>query len=432
MPSHQGASPMKLFVGIDIGTSGVRAVCIDSNLETQASSSIKFESISGDRTQASTWAAAVSLVLSDLVKLVPKRQIRALSVDGTSGTVLLTNSQADPVSDAMMYNDRCDDPEILELIGRIAPANSAAHGATSGLAKSLLLSQTHSFDFIQHEADWIASSLSGIAGISDENNALKTGYDPVERCWPGWLSQCGVQASWLPKVYRAGEPIGEANGQLARELDLPNDALIVAGTTDGCASFLATGASQPGDAVTVLGSTLTIKLLSNTPIYAPEYGIYSHRIGDDWLAGGASNTGGKVLAEFFSIEQIASLSLEIPVTRSSGLDYYPLTEAGERFPINDSALLPRLEPRPNSDTEFLHGLLEGIARIESQGYQRLCELGAPAPASIRTMGGGAANQSWTTIRKRWLDAPFKQCLSDEAATGAAILALRGAKEAGVS
>ena len=62
--------------------------------------------------------------------------------------------------------------------------------------------------------------------------------------------------------------------------------------------------------------------------------------------GGASNTGGAVLKEFFTSEQLKELSAQIDPDQSSGLDYYPLTKPGERFPVNDPRLEPRLTPRP--------------------------------------------------------------------------------------
>src|SRR5690606_530883 len=126
-----------------------------------------------------------------------------------------------------------------------------------------------------------------------------------------------------------------------------------------------TGASEAGEGVTALGSTLTIKLLAEAPIFAPQFGIYSHRIGERWLAGGASNSGGKVLAHYFTPSRIAQLSANIDPDRPSGLDYYPLLGAGERFPFADPAMLPRMDPRPPDDAEFLQGLLEGIGRIEA-------------------------------------------------------------------
>ncbi len=106
---------------------------------------------------------------------------------------------------------------------------------------------------------------------------------------------------------------------------------IVAGTTDGCAAFLASGASEPGDGVTSLGTTLTLKLLSATPVFAPQFGIYSHRIGDQWLAGGASNTGGAAIAKYFSREEIARLTPLLDPDHPTGLDFYPLASPASAF-----------------------------------------------------------------------------------------------------
>ena len=118
------------------------------------------------------------------------------------------------------------------------------------------------------------------------------------------------------------------SAQISRQFGLSPSVHIIAGTTDGCASFLATGASEIGDAVTALGSTVTIKLLSDKPVFAPEYGVYSHLIGDKWLAGGASNSGGKALEQYFSKEMLSLLSSEIDPDTESGCDFYPLPAKG--------------------------------------------------------------------------------------------------------
>ena len=146
---------------------------------------------------------------------------------------------------------------------------------------------------------------------------------------------------------------------------------ICAGTTDGVASFIATRAAAPGDAVTSLGTTLVLKLLSDKPIFAPGQGVYSHRLGDRWLAGGASNTGGAALLAHFSAERMAALTPQLDPARPTGLDYYPLPKPGERFPISDPQLPPRVTPRPADDVQFFQGLLEGIAAVEALAYQAL-------------------------------------------------------------
>jgi len=423
---------LNLFIGVDIGTSGVRAVCADADMQVHAMTSVAFNAIAGIRSEPETWATATTSVLSELLAKVSTAHIKAIAIDGTSGTMIATDKQAQPLSLALMYNDTCDDQAILSSIKTHAPDTSAAHGASSGLAKAIQLSAINGVASIQHEADWVASGLSGKTGLSDENNALKTGYDPVSQTWPEWIEQTGMDRSLLPNVLRAGEPIGKASGWLSKQIGLPEHILVVAGTTDGCASFLATGASEPGDAVTVLGSTLTIKLLSDKPIYAPSFGIYSHKIGDRWLAGGASNTGGQVLGHYFSNDELSEHSSNMNTGIATGFEYYPLLTPGERFPINDSALQPRLAPRPASDTLFLQGMLEGIGTIEKLAYSRLAELGGPALRSMRTVGGGAANNAWTEIRKSLLaGVPFNQSMSEHAATGTAVLAKFGAAEAGL-
>ena len=84
-------------------------------------------------------------------------------------------------------------------------------------------------------------------------------------------------------------PAGTITGRIERlrsaELGLAADVAIVAGTTDGCAAFLAAGAETCGHAVTSLGTTLVLKVLSNRAIFAPKFGVYSHRIGNAWLVG---------------------------------------------------------------------------------------------------------------------------------------------------
>ena len=91
----------------------------------------------------------------------------------------------------------------------------------------------------------------------------------------------------------------------------------------------------------------------------------------------------------------------------------------------DPDLPPRETPHPADDAAFLHGLLEGIARIEALGYRRLAARGAPPLQSVRSLGSGAGNATWTAKRARHLGVPMLPARSAEAAVGAALLALRG-------
>ena len=248
---------------------------------------------------------------------------------------------------------------------------------------------------------------------------------PVTQVWPEWIAGTGFDAALFPRVVPAGTLVSTIRAGIADTLGLPRDTAIVSGTTDGCAAFLASGASEPGDGVTSLGTTLTLKLLSETPVFAPDFGIYSHRIGGQWLAGGASNTGGAAIGKYFTRDDLARLTPLLDPDHPTGLDYYPLPKPGERFPINDPGYAPRLEPRPADDRVFFQAILEGIARIEADAYAKLGELGASNLTSIRTAGGGASNPAWTRMRLKELGVPEKPSLSEHAAVGTARLAWRG-------
>jgi sugar (pentulose or hexulose) kinase len=174
--------------------------------------------------------------------------------------------------------------------------------------------------------------------------------------------------------------------------------------------------------VTSLGSTLVLKLLSQQRIDDPATGVYSHRLGNWWLVGGASNTGGAVLKHFFSPAELDHLSTQINPDIGCDFDYYPLLKPGERFPINDPNLAPRLEPRPENPVHFLQALLTAMARIEAQGYQVLQHLGAPALQQVFTSGGGSHNSAWQAIRQRILGVPVRVAAQQEAAWGVARLA----------
>jgi sugar (pentulose or hexulose) kinase len=408
-------------IGIDVGTSGVRVALMDACGALLGIRSSRLEP--SDRRNPACWWHAVESALAALKASADFSGVCCIAVDGTSGTILLLNEAGQPMREASLYNDPAPEAAV-RAVAAAAPVGSAAGGAASPLAKLLAVQDVPGTARLAHQADWIAAQLGAPLGISDENNALKTGYDPVQRCWPSWLRGLGVRVALLPEVVEPGTPIGAIDPALATRFGLPVDVVIAAGTTDGCAAFLATGADTVGEGVTSLGSTLTLKQLCDRPIFSPKYGVYSHRLGSRWLAGGASNSGGAALARYFTPDALVALSACIDPELESGLDYYPLPSPGERFPFADPYLPPRDTPRPTDDVRFLHGLLEGIARIEALGYRRMAELGGPALGTVRTVGTGARNAAWTAIRRRALGVDLNLARSEEAAMGAATLALK--------
>jgi sugar (pentulose or hexulose) kinase len=429
MPS---ATSPSTYLGIDFGTSGARAIATDGSGEILFQTSIPFQAVPAEAL-AKTWKDTLFALIADLPAEL-RHTLAAIALDGTSSTVLLCDDSGTPLAEPLLYNDPRG-AAMLDLVKAIAPPHHPVLSATSSLAKLLWLlnppprslapspprSLSPSFPHLLHQTDWLTFLLHGRLGISDYHNALKLGYDVGELRYPDWLLAANLPVR-LPQVKAPGEAIAPILPDLGDRLGIPATCQICAGTTDSIAAFLASGANTPGQAVTSLGSTLVLKLLSTVPVDDAASGIYSHRLGNLWLVGGASNTGGAVLRQFFSNAELAALSAQIDPSRPSPLDYYPLLKPGDRFPINDPTLPPRLEPRPENPVEFLHGLLEGIARIEALGYRRLAELGATPLREVLTAGGGAQNKAWTNVRSRLLQVPVMPSPYTEAAYGTARLA----------
>lgn len=418
-----------VFLGLDIGTSGVRGCAINSDGEELASYRIalpdpKINGASIEQDPA-IWKQASDEVIRHLAEQLQPLTITALAIDGTSGTVLVCDEAGMPLSPALMYNDQSCTTEAAQ-IAEIAPANCGAHGTSSSLAKAIYLYKRYpGAKHICHQADWIAATLTGNYAISDENNCLKLGYNSLVSSWPQWLNKLDIPMDLFPDVRPPGTHTGNVLPDAAQQLGLPENCQIIAGTTDSIAAFIATGANKTGDAVTSLGSTLVLKIISDKPIFAPEFGIYSHRLGQQWLAGGASNSGGCVLKQHFNQQQLDAMTPQLQPEEKTGLNYYPLPSMGERFPRNDANLQPQLEPRPDDDLIFFQAMLEGISNIEAEGYQQLTRLGAPTPQRVFTAGGGSGNPAWREIRERSLNTPVIIANQTEASYGSALLARQG-------
>jgi len=426
-PSHAAT------LGLDFGTSGVRAVVVDSAGCTLASAREGWPA-GAESDWPAAWAAGLAATLHALPSEARAR-VGALAIDGTSATALLVDSRSgETLAPPLLYNHAVPGAAAL-LAAQGVPEQHAAFSASGTAAKLLWWrSQGRLSDgaLLEHQADYVAALLTGQRGRSDWNNALKLGFDPQALRWPDWLAGDAELAAALPRsVHPPGASLGRVCAAQAAALGLPPACLVAAGTTDSVAAFLAAAgceALQPGDAVTSLGSTLAVKLLSAARVEQAACGVYSHRLPDgEWLVGGASNSGGAVLRSVFGVDSdvvLAQLSARIDPGQPSPLRLYPLLRRGERFPVADAEKEPVMGPRPEDDAAYLHALLEGMAEIEADGYAALSRLGAPPLRRVFTAGGGARNDVWTAIRARRLGVPVLPSAQGEAAYGAALLARR--------
>ena len=430
-------------LGFDFGTSGARICVVDgSGKEIVHEGSVAYSEQSPD-----VWVAAMHKLL-DGIPAATRARISSVAVSGTSSSVMLVDADSGKVTRGPRMYDFAASSEAVALASNAAPEGHTVRSATSTLAKILQWHQERAIESserVAHQADFLAAQLVGtrvgcgaggsasaqVGYTSDYNNALKLGYDVQELCYPGWLCEqlasLGLDAAaLLPAVVRPGGPIGRVTEAARTRWGLAEDCQVVGGTTDSIAAFIAARAAEPGQAVTSLGSTLAIKLLSTAPVDNSDYGVYSHRLGNMWLVGGASNVGCAVLRqEGFTGQELGALSANIAPATDPPPDirYYPLTKKGERFPVNDAAKEPLLSPKPPERRVYLHGILHGIAEVEARAYALLAQLGATPVTEVRTAGGGSVNNVWTQMRQRLIQVPVSTAEQTEASFGVALLAL---------
>ena len=179
----------------------MRAAVIEESGGALGMASTRFAALGGDSFSSATWLRALEATLLRLSVDCDLAKVGALAVDGTSGTMVAVDIHGEPIGPARMYDKPCDDPAVLARIEAHAPKGSAALGPTSALARVLMMQERPDAARDIHQADWLTGVLSGRFDQTDENNALKTGYDPILRQWPDWIASAGARIAKLPTVY---------------------------------------------------------------------------------------------------------------------------------------------------------------------------------------------------------------------------------------
>jgi xylulokinase len=291
----------------------------------------------------------------------------------------------------------------------------------------VMLSRDHPGAQWASTADVVNAAMAGRPVAADTSHSLKAGIDLGARRWPvdamAVLGLDRADTRQLPELVVPGSRIGTVDAAVALGAGLPDDVAIVAGMTDGCTAQLAAGAVHDGDTMGVLGTTLVLKAVSQTRVESADGSVYSHLAPDGrYWAGGASNSGAGVLATEFAGADLAALDQQVTDV-VAGYVRYPISVAGERFPVADRDLPPLTNGEPRSRLDAYRALLEGVAFVERLGLERLHELGV-TPRRHVIAGGATASQVWNRIRATVLAplVPVSVARSASSSLGAAILA----------
>lgn len=424
------------FLGIDIGTQGARVVLIDvkGNMIAGAEEDFPLSNQSREEQSPDEWWQAclrsLKKLIDDARTIVDLKDIKAVSVTSTSGTVIPLDAHNEPLHNAIMYSDKRSAGEGALCREMALQSNNSGYtgfNSSSGLSKMVWFVNNFSAKAEKmskwiHAADYIIGKLSGKWAITDFTNALKSGFDLQRNEWPEYLyKKLPLKKEWLPEVVPSGTPVGTISPIVASQLGLEENIQVVAGMTDGCASQVASGAVNPGDWNTTIGTTLVVKGVTKEEIKDPEERLYSHRHpGGYWMPGGASNIGADWVTKDFK-DNFTDLNEQAKQLIPTGRLAYPLRQNGERFPF--IALDAQgFEEEGMSRADRFAASMEGVAYVERYAYEMIENLCGEKVKAVYTAGGGSNSDVWLTIRSNVLNLPVFKMKYVTGAVGAAILA----------
>ncbi len=428
-------------IGIDLGTQGVRVAAVTSKGQILATAAQDLPPQTGglpsgwhEQNPADWWNVVCRAVMELIRSLAQGVQISGIAVDSTSGSLVMVDENGIPLYQAIMYNDNRSRSVVenvrsscLELEDRLGYSIASSFA----LPKIIWIQQNYP-DIFRSTAhflsatDFIVGQLTGEYGVSDYNNALKTGYDVLQLAWPTVLENgLGIPIKKLPSVVPPGTLIAVTKNR-CEEASLESGIPVFAGATDGTAAQYASGAVNPGEWNTTLGTTLVLKGITEKILLDPQKRIYCHRHPEGWwMPGGASNTGAEWISAQFPHGDLAAMDRAASCCFPTGLIWYPLVRKGERFPFLNGDAVGFMEGAAQNEIYRFAAGLEGTAMLERLAFELVQSVNAPLVDPIIVTGGASRSDIWVKLRATVLNHTLVRPIVSETYMGAAVLAAAG-------
>ena len=335
--------PEPLLIGIDVGTSVVKSVVFDRDGNQLASAhripeirrpKIEFSEADMDRLWQDVLATLREVVADDAVD---PSAVLGLGVSGTCCSSWLLDDNGAPVRSAILWNDGraadivhgWQDSGLMDRQFAVS-GNVIFPGYTVAVLRWLKDNEPETLRRARHSVfckDWIRFRLTGEIA-TDHSDSGSLPYDIRNGAYSEEIFEaCGIAEAiaLLPKrVLDPGDVAGHLLTDVAAETGLPPGLPVVAGMMDVAATALGAGATRPGQACSIVGTSFLNCFVTDMPTFEPAgTGVQMKTVGGKWLRA-MVNTAGTLNLDWFLKEMCAS---EIEAAAAAGEPAYAWAEA---------------------------------------------------------------------------------------------------------
>ncbi|MCY4336385.1 MAG: xylulokinase [Litoreibacter sp.] len=434
-----------MYLGIDLGTSSVKALLIDDAqnviAETRAPLTVARPHPGWSEQSPADWLSATTKALDALAQESDLKSVKAIGLSGHMHGATLIDKNGDVLRPCILWNDTRShaqaatmdaDPRFRDVSGNIvfpsftAPKLGWVRDEEPGTFEKTAL--------VLLPKDYLRLWLTGEA-VSEMSDAAGTSWlDVGARDWSEpLLTETGLTRAHMPALVEGTAPSGGLRAELAQKWEIPAGTVVAGGGGDNAATAVGVGVTNPGQAFLSLGTSGV--LFAATPRYAPDAATavhtFCHALPDTWHQMGVILSAADSLEWYARLtgHSAADLTANLGALQAPGRACFLPYLGGERIPHNDARIRGAIIGLEH-ETDLAAGtraVLEGVAFALKDSADALAKTGTQIDSLI-AVGGGSASQHWLEIIATVLGQPIQIPVAGDfgAAFGAARLGMMAA------
>jgi xylulokinase len=443
------------WLGLDVGTSGSRALLVDAKGKVRHSYTAAHEEMAMARPlwaeqHPDDWWRASQEAIKGVLKAasVTGEAVRGIGVSGQMHGLVLLDENNRVIRPALIWCDQRSQRQVDFINATVGPKKILEYTANpmlTGFTLPKLLwvrdEEPASFERVRKillPKDYIRFKLTG-EFATEVSDASGTGlFDVVRRRWSReMMAALGLNMSILPRAYESSDITGTVAPEIAQATGLRSGTPVAGGGGDQAASAIGNGIVEPGAVSCTIGTSGVVFAYLEKPAYDDLGRVHTfcHAIPGAWHVMGVTQGAGLSLQwfrnRFAPGTEYDDLTAEATLSArgSQGLFWLPYL-MGERTPHLDAAArgawigLTARHQRP----DLIRAILEGVCYSQRDCLEIIRALGAPV-GRVRLSGGGARSPFWHQLFADVFCSPVVTLETQEgSAYGAALLAMVGTGE----